>query len=755
MRNAIEQFRAAIHDAGLHPPEVIEPNGKLHRFASNGKRGDDAGWYVFHDDGIPAGVFGDWRTGDSQTWRADIGRTLTLAEDAAHRAKVEAMRRQREADLARERAEAAKKAKAIWKAATEANADHPYLVRKTVLPVPTLREISLNRAVEILGYSPKSKGEPLMGRLLVVPVKIGDALSTCELIDEAGRKSALFGGAKTGGYWAAQPLPGDEGERLTLQIGEGAATVLSAREATGYPSIASLSGSNLLGVARAMRARYPAAVLVILADLLKDSGESDPHAIEAARAVGGKLAIPGFGPERPQSAKDMNDLAVLHGVEAVRRSIETAQVPAVTEHRAERGNSPAGDCASPEWPKAMDPAALHGIAGDFVRMVEPNTEADPAAILIQFLVAFGALVGRGPHYLVERDQHHANLYVLLVGETSKARKGTSWSRVRDVFANIQDWKPHVSGLSSGEGLKYHVRDERKETGPNKRGEVVTETLDTGVTDKRLLVMESEFASALRNAQRPSNTLSATIREGWDSGTLRTLTKNDPITATDAHICIIGHITAEELRAELTATDSANGFANRFLFVGVKRSKLLPHGGDSADPGEAKAIAERVRELAMTAKTRQRVTMTPAARKMWEAVYPALSFGGDGLHGAVTARAEAQVIRLALVYCLLDGADQIEVLHIEAALAVWEYCDATAKHVFGASLGDRIADEIMRALQQAGDRGLSRTAIRDLFGRNQSAERIGAALELLHVKGRATCDSIKTEGRPTEVWKAAK
>ena len=98
MREAIEQFRAAIYSAGLSPPEVIEPNGKLHRFASNGKPSDDAGWYVFHDDGIPAGAFGDWRGGLSETWRADIGRKLSLiiprwrAPAQAHRLRKRALR---------------------------------------------------------------------------------------------------------------------------------------------------------------------------------------------------------------------------------------------------------------------------------------------------------------------------------------------------------------------------------------------------------------------------------------------------------------------------------------------------------------------------------------------------------------------------------------------------------------------------------------------------------------------------------------
>ena len=419
-------------------------------------------------------------------------------------------------------------------------------------------------------------------------------------------------------------------------------------------------------------------------------------------------------------------------------------------------NTTASDIEGSEWPEAMDAAVLHGVAGEFVRMIEPDTESDPAAILVQFLVAFGALVGRGPYYLVERSEHHTNLYALLVGATSKARKGTAWARVREVFERIPEWQLPVSGLSSGEGLIHHVRDQLQTPSRNGLGETVLEVTDPGVADKRLLAVEPEFAGVLRAGQRHGNTLSATIRDGWDSGNLRTLTKHDPLTATGAHVCIVAHITAEELRAELTATDSANGFANRFLFVAARRSKLLPFGGDQADEGEVQALADRLRQRAELARTRQRIAMNDNARAAWVKVYPELSAGGDGLHGAVTARAEAQVCRLALIFCLLDGAERIDVPHLLAALAVWQYCDSTAKHIFGASLGDRIADEIMRRLYQAGDDGLTRTEIRDLFGRNLTADRIGAALDLLRRKGRATCKTVSsTNGRPTEVWRAAK
>jgi len=222
---------------------------------------------------------------------------------------------------AQKQAEAAKKAVTLWKAAAPAQANHPYLIRKGVAPVDTLREIKAARAAEILGYPPKSDGEPLAGRLLVAPVEIERQISTAELIDEAGRKSAIAGGAKSSGYWAAQPLPDGDGSGLTLAIGEGVATVLSAREATGYASLAALSAGNLPKVAQAMRASYPAARLVILADL----GNGRAKAEEAARATGAALAAPDFTRSSATEADtDFNDLHRLAGLEEVRQQIEAA-----------------------------------------------------------------------------------------------------------------------------------------------------------------------------------------------------------------------------------------------------------------------------------------------------------------------------------------------------------------------------------------------------------------------------------------------
>ena len=399
----------------------------------------------------------------------------------------------------------------------------------------------------------------------------------------------------------------------------------------------------------------------------------------------------------------------------------------------------------------LNEAALHGLPGEIVRTIEPHTESDPAALLIQLLVAFGSLVGRGPHYRVEGDQHHANLFAVLVGKTSKGRKGTSWGRVHQIFKRIPDCPKVVSGLSSGEGLKYHVRDELEKSTTDKHGKSTMEIVNSGVTDKRLLVKESEFAQVLKQASRPGNTLSATVREAWDSGHLVNLTKNDPIEATGAHVAIIGHITQDELKRELTSTERGNGFANRFLFIFTQRTKLLPFGGDMPEKHIA-LFAQRIENAAAKARTRTQLAMTEPARVVWERVYAKLSEDRDGLFGAVTGRSEAQVVRLALVYALFDSAKAIDAPHLLAALALWEYCDESAAFIFGTSLGDSVADELLRAFKES-SAGMTRTEIRRLKSNHISAERLDAALDLLERKELVTREKRQTGGAPVELWTA--
>jgi hypothetical protein len=235
---------------------------------------------------------------------------------------------------------------------------------------------------------------------------------------------------------------------------------------------------------------------------------------------------------------------------------------------------------------------------------------------------------------------------------------------------------------------------------------------------------------------------------WDTGSLRTLTKNSPAKATDAHGSIIGHITRDELRRYLGSTEAGNGFANRFQWVCVRRSKVLPEGGRLGEVNFA-PFAQRLNDAVSFAKQAGELRRDEKARELWFDVYERLSEGRPGLVGAVTSRAEAQVMRIACIFALLDCSHAIRRPHLEAALEIWRYADDSARFIFGDDLGDPVADEIMRALRGAPD-GLTRTQIRDMFGRHRSGQTSRALGNLLEL-GLAYSKPEETDGRPAERW----
>jgi hypothetical protein len=392
-----------------------------------------------------------------------------------------------------------------------------------------------------------------------------------------------------------------------------------------------------------------------------------------------------------------------------------------------------------DWPAAPDQVAYHGLPGAIVSRIAPHTEADPAAILTQLLVCCGALIGRDAFFQVEATRHHPNEFVVLVGDSAKARKGSSFDHVARLLSQADPaFTARLStGLSSGEGLIWAVRDAQ---GP-----------DSGALDKRLLVIEPEFATVLKSTGRELSTLSPTLRSAWDGRPLALLTRTAPARATQAHISIIGHITQTELRRHTTTVEIANGFLNRFIFAAVRRVRLLPEGGDP-DPLKGTGLGRYLTSVLTHAHTTGQVTLTPDARELWWRTYPQLTQPADGLLGQLTARAEAHAIRLALLYTLLDGQKTIQPEHLRAALALWNYAERSAAWALGQTTGDPLAEQIHAALARSPD-GLTRTQIRDLCQRNLPADRVEQALTALAAAGRAHQHHTHTGGRPAEHWTA--
>ena len=293
MSDPIENFRLAIAAAGLEAPDTIRADGVIHRFSPTGKCGDDAGWYLLHLDGVPAGSFGNWRDGYSQCWSAKDERTMSAADRKALAQRIEAMRRQRDAEQRQCHADAAAGALVRWAASAPA-VTHPYLSAKGVRAHGVRIEAN---------------------HTLLIPLRDSEGrLHSLQTIAPDGLKRFVPGGKVKGCFHAIGRPSGK------LAICEGYATGATIHEDTGHAVAVTFNAGNMLPVARALRTKYPRVTLVVCAD---DDWKTEGNpgltaATEAARAVGGLLAVPDFtGLPRANSDSDFNDLHRLAGMAGV------------------------------------------------------------------------------------------------------------------------------------------------------------------------------------------------------------------------------------------------------------------------------------------------------------------------------------------------------------------------------------------------------------------------------------------------------
>lgn len=383
----------------------------------------------------------------------------------------------------------------------------------------------------------------------------------------------------------------------------------------------------------------------------------------------------------------------------------------------------------------LAPEARRGLAGQFLELFEPHTEADPAAMLVQFLAAFGNAVGRGPYFGLSGACHRMNLFVMVVGRTSTGRKGTSLAPViGEVWGLVEKATPEwqiANGLSSGEGLIHAVRDRLGD--------------DPGVEDKRLMVVEPEFAAVLARIRREGNTLSAVVREAWDGKQLRTMTKTSPMCSTGAHLTIIGNITPKELRACLQGSlEVANGFGNRFLWVFSERRKSLPVA-TSPDTSRLAGLTASIASVIDWASQQGALHWSRDAAEAWSCVYDRLTEGPGGALEEVAARGTAQVVRLASLFALLDRQTEVGAEHLTAALAVWRYTMESAARIFEVDgTGDRVADRVLEALRQTPS-GLGTTEIHRKLSNNVPGPRLSEALDLLHKRGHVAVTKTGKRG----------
>lgn len=399
------------------------------------------------------------------------------------------------------------------------------------------------------------------------------------------------------------------------------------------------------------------------------------------------------------------------------------------------------------WPSSL-PFEQMGRAGRIAQLVTQGTEIDPHAVLFSLLTIAGGVVGPDVHLYVGESKHYCRLFCVLSGASSRGRKGSSLAPIISIFKEIVPEFPEIwtSGpLSSGEGLLWRIRDASEEV--DKDGV----STDPGVEDKRLIILDGEFAAALRAMKRETNTLSAILRNAWDDGNISPLTKTKPVRVSNGHVCFTSHITSPELHTCLSESDSVNGFANRILWICTRRqgSVPFPERLSRETRGEIGSILSQT--LSTTGETRE-MTLSIEAKSLFAEAYPILTQERPGLYGAATSRAEAQTLRLSMILALLEGSAVIRREDMVRALHCWRYAEESARFIFGDREPDQRANKILDYLA-GGERTTTQITV-DLFKRNVSG--ISSVLEYLQSVGKITCrKEASTSGKkPATYWKLA-
>ena len=387
-----------------------------------------------------------------------------------------------------------------------------------------------------------------------------------------------------------------------------------------------------------------------------------------------------------------------------------------------------------------DPACLYGLVGDVARAGGDTTEANPYAIAANLIAFMGCAVGRGPYMPIGNTWHHARMFMLHIGRSGRGRKGDAVALIgrieRALKALSQDATPHVhrGGLSSREGLVFLIHD----------GYIEGKTEVEPILDKRLLVIESEFANILHQGKREGNTLSAALRDCWDGVSMKPATKSSRLWATDPHIAMVGAVTPSELLGLMASRELTNGFANRFLMFWAERTKMLafpratPQQDVDALAARVLAVLQFCQAERWADKDKMRVELSPDARKRYEVLYHSElndNSAGERITALIERRAP-MLLRLAMLFALCDLTTTVEVHHINAALAWVRYSVDSIKFVFASAADEVEVAETNDTAQKIVDfltahQRVTRKQITvDCFGGHVNKTRIDAALEEL-------------------------
>jgi putative DNA primase/helicase len=706
--NHIENFKMAIAATGLTPADTIIPDGAIHRFSTNGRRGNNSGWYVMHNSGIATGAFGCWRSGQQSNWCAKSYKAMTDTEREAHRERIKAMQAQRDAELLATQHQAALTAGALWQEGSSAPDEHEYLTRKRIKP----------------------HGAKADGHRLLIPLRdTAGNLHSLQTIAPDGEKRFMPGGRVKSCFHSIGEPAG------VLIVCEGYATGASIHEATGHAVAVAFNAGNLEAVALALRAKYPALKIIVAADddHLTDGNPGTTKATAAALAVSGLVAVPVFSADRPDKATDFNDLHSLAGASAVRQCIDAALCK---------------ELAADDWPELqhlivqMEPQeypldALPDVLRCAVDEVAAFVKAPIPLIVTSALAALS--VASQAHYDVERASRLSgpcSLFLLVIadsGERKSTCDGFFTKAIRDYEAEQQEaGKPLIQEFKSAHdaweaqrsGLKEKIRqlakdgkssaaqvnqlsdlDAREPKTPRLPrliyGDATPEALTYSLAKKWPSggVISSEAGSVFGGHAMGSESVMrnlAALNQLWDGASLAVERRSsESFTVRGARLTMALQVQEATLRAFFDRDKGlarGTGFLARFLVSWPKSTQGMRRFTDA--PANWPALAAfNARIAAILNRTApieddgalspSMLTLAPDAKAAWVAFHDSieseLSIGGELCDVRdVASKTADNAARLAALFHALNGSVgsiDIETMESAGRIAAWHLSEA--------------------------------------------------------------------------------
>jgi putative DNA primase/helicase len=570
-----------MHQQGYRPEPLKQSGDGFLRFpVCNESNGNTSGYVKLFPDGEGA-VLGDFKSGARFIWSARDVTTLLPDERMAHKVALKKVSEEIKEERRQLHAAAAVKAAEIYACAGDAKADHSYLVTKCINPCGAIRQSGSQLFVPVYvedkltslqfieedgtkrfltngeikggccvlgtpgeviciaeGYATGCSICEATGHAVAAAFNAGNLMHVAQAMRRRHKQATLILCADNDQWTEGNPGLTKAMEAATavnalLAVPDFSACDMSSKP-TDFNDLHGLVGKKAVSQAIAAAGRVDVGRACSHAEALPHL-EADP----TLEPINKTFAIDDQSPDlRSRTVAEAAAKSVTSetGMPMEEKDM-TTQANGNNLNNIKQEDAPAPEDSGPLAPPSMPDAGFPPLMSDIVEAACDSSEAHPVAVAANVLAYFSAMIGRGVYQRIGDVVIHCRPFPLIVGKGGKARKGTSESTVRKIFKRAdgifserrgveEHLRCHTGGLSTGEGIAWAIRDPVEPDEKN-RGS------DPGVTDKRLLAIESEFDNVLSQLRRDSNTLSATIRNLFDGRDLEPLTKTSPTRATPA------------------------------------------------------------------------------------------------------------------------------------------------------------------------------------------------------------------------------